>query len=54
MPAAIEAGHKAGTYISELAEKIGGKGGGKADFAMGGGPAGTGLQQSISALSINS
>jgi alanyl-tRNA synthetase len=53
-PAAIEAGHKAGAYISELAEKIGGKGGGKADFAMGGGPAGTGLQQSISALSLNS
>ena len=53
-PAAIEVGHKAGTYISELAEKIGGKGGGKADFAMGGGPAGKGLQQSISALSLNS
>ena len=52
-PAAIDVGHKAGTYISELAAKIGGKGGGKADFAMGGGPSGAGIQESLSALSSN-
>ncbi len=36
-PAAIKAGHQAGKLVGELAVKLGGKGGGKPDFAMGGG-----------------
>jgi alanyl-tRNA synthetase len=36
-PAAIKAGHQAGKLIGELSVKLGGKGGGKPDFAMGGG-----------------
>ncbi|MGF1448067.1 MAG: alanine--tRNA ligase [Opitutales bacterium] len=36
-PEAIAAGHKAGDIIRELAGQLGGKGGGKPDFAMGGG-----------------
>ncbi|KAF0094581.1 MAG: alanyl-tRNA synthetase [Puniceicoccaceae bacterium 5H] len=35
--AAIQAGYKAGDIIRELTPKLGGKGGGKPDFAMGGG-----------------
>ena len=35
---AIDAGHQAGRYLGELAQKLGGKGGGKPDFAMGGAP----------------
>lgn len=37
-PAAIAAGHEAGTIIRELTGKLGGKGGGKPNFAMGGAP----------------
>ncbi len=36
-PAAIKAGHQAGKIIADLSGKLGGKGGGKPDFAMGGG-----------------
>jgi alanyl-tRNA synthetase len=36
-PAAIQAGHQAGKLIGALTTKLGGKGGGKPDFAMGGG-----------------
>jgi alanyl-tRNA synthetase len=36
-PAAIKAGHQAGKIISALSAQLGGKGGGKPDFAMGGG-----------------
>jgi alanyl-tRNA synthetase len=36
-PAAIKAGHQAGKLINETSQKLGGKGGGKPDFAMGGG-----------------
>jgi len=36
-PAAIAAGHQAGKLVSALSAQIGGKGGGKPDFAMGGG-----------------
>ncbi len=36
-PAAIKAGHQAGKLVNEISLKLGGKGGGKPDFAMGGG-----------------
>ncbi len=36
-PAAIKAGHQAGKIVAELCAKLDGKGGGKPDFAMGGG-----------------
>jgi alanyl-tRNA synthetase len=36
-PAAIKAGHQAGKLVNELSQQLGGKGGGKPDFAMGGG-----------------
>jgi alanyl-tRNA synthetase len=36
-PAAIKAGHQAGKLIGGITAKLGGKGGGKPDFAMGGG-----------------
>ena len=36
-PAAIAAGHQAGKLVATLSAQLGGKGGGKPDFAMGGG-----------------
>jgi alanyl-tRNA synthetase len=36
-PAAIKSGFQAGKLVAELSAKLGGKGGGKPDFAMGGG-----------------
>jgi alanyl-tRNA synthetase len=36
-PAALQAGHQAGKIVNELSAKLGGKGGGKPEFAMGGG-----------------
>jgi len=36
-PGAIKAGHQAGKIVNELSGLLGGKGGGKPDFAMGGG-----------------
>jgi alanyl-tRNA synthetase len=36
-PAAVQAGRQAGKIVNELSLKLGGKGGGKPDFAMGGG-----------------
>jgi len=36
-PAAIKAGHQAGKLVAALSAQLGGKGGGKPDFAMGGG-----------------
>jgi alanyl-tRNA synthetase len=36
-PGAIKAGHQAGKIIGEMSALLGGKGGGKPDFAMGGG-----------------
>ena len=50
---AVEAGHQAGKYLGILAEKLGGKGGGKPDFAMGGAPAGKDLAEAIGAISFS-
>ncbi len=36
-PAAIKAGHQAGKLVGDLCAQLGGRGGGKPDFAMGGG-----------------
>ncbi|WP_404421787.1 alanine--tRNA ligase [Nibricoccus sp. IMCC34717] len=36
-PAAIQAGHQAGKLVASMSTQLGGKGGGKSDFAMGGG-----------------
>ena len=47
-PKAVEAGHKAGDIIRELTGKLGGKGGGKPNFAMGGAPDNGALESEIS------
>ena len=44
-PAAIKAGHQAGKIVAALSAQIGGKGGGKPDFAMGGGKDATKLAE---------
>ena len=53
-PKAVEAGHLAGSYLSELASQLDGKGGGKPDFAMGGASANKGLNKALESHSINS
>ena len=51
---AVDAGHQAGKYLGELAQKLGGKGGGKPDFAMGGAPAGKDLSEALSGIELSS
>ena len=48
--AAIDVGHQAGQYLGELAKKLGGKGGGKPDFAMGGAPASSDINEALSSI----
>ena len=48
-PAAIKAGHQAGKIVAALCVQLGGKGGGKPDFAMGGGKDAARLQEVIAA-----
>ena len=48
-PAAAAAGHNAGKIVNGLSQKLGGKGGGKPDFAMGGGRDIGKLQEALSA-----
>jgi len=51
---AVDAGHQAGKYVSEIAAKLGGKGGGKPDFAMGGAPSGQDLKDALKGISFHS
>jgi alanyl-tRNA synthetase len=48
-PAAIKAGHQAGKIVAALCAQLGGKGGGKPEFAMGGGKDAARLQEVIAA-----
>ncbi|WP_269526670.1 alanine--tRNA ligase [Coraliomargarita parva] len=50
--AAVAAGHKAGDIIRELTGKLGGKGGGKPTFAMGGAPNNGELESVLSAFTL--
>ena len=50
---AVDAGHQAGKYLGELAQKLGGKGGGKPDFAMGS-ACGQRLERSPSGIELSS
>jgi len=49
-PEAIEQGHRAGDVIRDLTAKLGGKGGGKPDFAMGGGTNADALEHALKDL----
>ncbi len=49
-PEAIEKGYQAGNIVRELADRLDGKGGGKPDFAMGGGKDVTGLPKVLQAF----
>ncbi|MGE9293472.1 MAG: alanine--tRNA ligase, partial [Puniceicoccales bacterium] len=49
-PEAIKQGHKAGDIVRELTAALGGKGGGKPDFAMGGGKDADKLDEALKAL----
>ena len=51
-PRAIEAGHQAGTIIARLAGELDGRGGGKPDFAMGGGKDVSRLPEVMKAFSM--
>jgi alanyl-tRNA synthetase len=46
-PAAVKAGYQAGKLVGELCAQLGGKGGGKPDFAMGGGKAAANLPAAL-------
>lgn len=46
-PKAVEHDYRAGDIMRELASRLGGKGGGKPDFAMGGAPAGADLKGAL-------
>jgi alanyl-tRNA synthetase len=48
-PAAIKAGYQAGAIVNKVSTAIGGKGGGKPDFAMGGGRDAAKLGEALSA-----
>lgn len=52
-PEAISAGHSAGDIIRNLCQELGGRGGGKPDFAMGGGNDPQRLQPAILSLAKN-
>lgn len=47
---AIKQGHKAGDIVRDLTARLGGKGGGKPDFAMGGGKDAAGLKDALAEL----
>ena len=49
-PGAVKAGTAAGRLVSELCGRLGGKGGGKPDFAMGGGKDAAKLAEVFAAL----
>jgi alanyl-tRNA synthetase len=48
---AVEQGYNAGSIVKEICESLGGRGGGKANFAMGGAPANKSLEAIISGYS---
>ena len=49
---AVDAGYAAGQILGQLAGKLGGKGGGKPDFAMGGAPAGKGVEAALQSIAF--
>jgi alanyl-tRNA synthetase len=49
-PAAVKAGHQAGKLVNEMSQRLGGKGGGKPDFAMGGGRDVARLAEALSSI----
>ena len=51
---AVRLGHEAGQYLGVLASVLGGKGGGKPDFAMGGAPVGKDLKKALAGVSFSS
>lgn len=51
---AVRLGHEAGRYLGGLASALGGKGGGKPDFAMGGAPVGKDLKKALAGVSFSS
>ncbi|MEZ5278567.1 MAG: alanine--tRNA ligase [Opitutaceae bacterium] len=51
-PKAVQAGHQAGKIISRLAQDLDGRGGGKPDFAMGGGKDASRLPEVMKSFSI--